>query len=120
MKIICVLSAVMLAFGAAAKAPVKDQAPAKSQDKLDWLLPKDLLGSTATAEPAQTNDDSLAGLLKGQTISAAFKLEPVKKHSMLDAINPLAPGDFDKEFLNYARDPATGKVSGLKLFSFSF
>jgi hypothetical protein len=110
----------MLAFGATARPQSKDKAPAKSQDKPGWVLPQDLLNSTATAAPTQTNEDSIAGLLQGQTIAATIKLEPVRKPSKLDPINPFAPADFDKEFLNYARDPVTGKVSGLKLFSFSF
>ena len=120
MRTYCVLLTLMFAYGAAARPQTKEQAPAKSQDKLGWILPQDLLNSTTTETPSQTNDDAIAGLLQGQTIAASIKLEPVKKHSKLDPINPFAPGDFDKEFLNYARDPVTGKVSGLKLFSWNF
>jgi len=123
MKRYCVLLVLMFAFDVFAKPPTKDQPATKSQDNLQALqnlLQPDLLNPGSTTQPAQTNEDVLAQLLKGQPTAATITLEPVRKESRLDPVNPFAPGDFEKEFLNYARDPATGKVSGLKLFSFKF
>jgi hypothetical protein len=121
MKSYCVLLALLFALGAVAKPPVKDQAPTKKlSDESLQLLQFDLLSRGTNAAPAAPGQDLLGEMNKGQPFSAPTKLEPVRKPSQLDPINPFAPGDFEREYLNYARDPATGKISGLKLFSINF
>jgi hypothetical protein len=55
----------------------------------------------------------------GVSYSGIF-VELMKTDNPLQLINPAAPPEYGSSEDNTARDPITGRVSGLKLFSISF
>jgi hypothetical protein len=121
MKRYCVLLALLFALGAIAKPPAKDQAPSKKlSDESLQVLQFNLMGRATNAAPAAQDQDLLGEMNKAQSFSAPTRLEPMRKPSKWDSIDPFVQGDFEREYLNYARDPATGRISGLKLFSINF
>ena len=59
-------------------------------------------------------------IVKGNLTYSGVIVEALKSGNVLELINPVAPPAYGKSEDNVARDPITGRVSGLKFFSIRF
>ncbi|HWD94376.1 MAG TPA: hypothetical protein VG938_18740 [Verrucomicrobiae bacterium] len=73
--------------------------------------PQDLLG----LQPEKPNEIRAGGL----TYSGIL-VELTRTDDSLELINPMASAEYGSPEDNLARDPITGRISGLKLFSISW
>ncbi len=59
-------------------------------------------------------------IMKGKTMMSGIFVEAAKVKNPLQLISPAAPTEYGSPEDNIVRDPLNGRVTGLKLFSFSF
>jgi opacity protein-like surface antigen len=59
-------------------------------------------------------------IVKGNVTFSGSAVEVVKTKRPLQLLNPLAPPQYGSPEDNVARDPANGKVTGLKIFAIKF
>ena len=80
---------------------------------------------TVTVRRAQETppvlDEFKPNEIKAEKVSySGIAVEAVKLKTLLELVNPAAPAEYGFGEQNVIREPADGKVSGLKIFSISF
>jgi hypothetical protein len=113
MKLILYVCAVLVALGA--KAQVTNTPPAREQPSTQTELaarPLETLPQFTEQKPNEIRAGRLT--LEGITVEA------VKTDNPLQLLNPFAPSQYGEAEDNVLRDPISGRISGLKLFSVRF
>ena len=108
MKTLLLLSCVLLTVSAAAK-PVDDQRALE----IEKARRKEVhITLTKGDKPNE---------MKGKRLTfSGIAVQAVKAQNPLQLLNPIAPEAYGSGHDNVTRDPATGNVNGLKIFSIKF
>jgi len=109
----------LLLAGVLAATAVQGQTPAATDPWVQTELTKSRVGRSS--EPVIIQKSPKPNEIKGKrTIWSGIAVQVFKTDHPLQLINPAAPARYGAAEDNVARDPITGKSSGLKVFSFTF
>jgi hypothetical protein len=109
MRALLVSAGLLLTFGASGQDPRIDE-------NLRTDISRRVKEGQALYQPAAKPNE-----IKSKNVTySGIAVQVVKTDRPLHLINPAAPAQYGSAEDNVARDPITGKVSGLKLFAISF
>jgi len=73
-----------------------------------------------TETPPTLNDRKPNEIKAGKFSYSGAAVEAIRTDNLLELISPAAPDHYGLAEANVVREPASGKVSGLKIFSIEF
>jgi hypothetical protein len=99
----------------AATAETATNAPARVEDSLQTTAAR-----LATRTPAELKIEKPNEIVMGNVTYEGIGVQLVKTHYPLQLINPFAPAKYGSPEDNVMRDPAQGRILGLKFLSIKF